>query len=315
MQRDESEATLTTDGLRVGMATDRNYLWPFAVALHSYVRQAGRPIEVLLALPEDWVSVLGEENLASLESLGVHLGVPFVPTPVSIATTDLPPTLHISPMAFVKPALFDAVAGSGLLVWLDSDALAVREWTSMTACLEGHVLAAAREHAPDFEAAWPQATDTGWYVNTGMMVVDTDRWGREYADRWRPLLADYTTHGFRWLDQDIINALVGDATDVLPPEYNARLNTGSFVGDPRILHFAGWWKPWMRTSRQMRLLRGPVLRAFEQYASAENELLGALGSSSQSLRRDWEHIQRKTRGTLDWRASLHYVRGVLRRQQ
>lgn len=297
-------------GVNIAMACDRGYLYPLAVALTSYVRHSPRPLTLSFGLAADWRRRLSPEEVAQVGALADHLGVNFGTVETSIEVEGLPPTLHISPTAFVKLALLDACGGVETIIWLDADTVAMSDWSSILTASRGSVIAAAPELHTEFEDAWPAET-SGWYANTGVMVVRSAEWQTSFAGRWRNYVDAYEAHRFRYLDQDVLNALVRDQWHHLSHRYNFRLGFSGEWKDPLILHFAGWWKPWMRTGRQVRLLPQDWRRAFDIYAEAEGHLARTLETAPRGTRAFWDSQRRRVRGTGGWRAYRHYVRGML----
>lgn len=297
--------------ITIGMTADRNYRLPYVIALASFAAHTRSPIEVAFAVPTDWEAALSPADLDLLAEATEALGASFRFTPCAIATADLPPTLHIAPIAFVKPALFDALEPGSRLIWLDSDAIAVAPWDELARELPEAPIAGVREHNDAFEATWGKGA-TGWYVNTGVLIVDADGW-REAGGCWRSHLDGYVSAGFRWLDQDVLNAVVGPAAGRLPDAWNVRPPFS--VPSPVIIHFAGWWKPWLRTGRQVRLLDPGARHAFDSYAEAESRWADVESALPARSRARWAMVRRELRGRLGWRAQRHYARGVLRERQ
>lgn len=301
---------MTARRATIAMACDRSYLYPLAVAASSLIRHSSMPVTVRFGLAADWPLRLSGDELNQVLSLLKALGAEVEPVVTGISVHDLPPTLYISPTAFVKLALLDECREGESLVWFDADLIALRDWTPILEESRGFAASGVHEAQPSFECVWP-GSSSNWYVNTGVVAVDGSHWHEHFAGRWLPLLHDYSDLGFRYLDQDVLNALIRDEWNQLPQTYNFRLDHSGPWCDPAIVHFAGWWKPWLRIRRQMRLLAPDWHVAFQAYAEAERVLLRQIQSEMDSDSvRFWYSQRQGTRGLGSWRAYRHYLQGV-----
>lgn len=299
------------ESVTIAMACDRPYLYPFAVALTSLVRHSPRPVHLLFGLASDWRLRLEQDDVERVLELAQAAGASAEARETEIAVNGLPPTLHISPTAFVKLAMLDQCPAGESVVWFDADLMARRDWTSLLEASSGHAASGVHEPQASFEENWP-CSSQGWYVNTGVVAVDGDLWQQDYAGRWKEYVARYTDYDFRYLDQDVLNALIRDRWNRLPQGFNFRIGYSGVWTDPSIVHFAGWWKPWLRIRRQSRLLEGDWRTAFDEYAEAEAFLTSVLDDNlPREGRRYWGGLRRSVRGVGSWRATRHYVKGLL----
>ena len=295
----------------VAMACDEEYLYPWAVSLVSLAQQSSRPFELWFGLTQDWPTRLRPESLERLQSLGASLGIGLrlVETPLSVK--DLPSEMHISPTAFIKPALFDLCPADATMVWLDADTTVRGDMHDLVALAAGHAVSGVHEPNATFESSWP-AGGSNWYVNTGVVVVDGFQWRELFQGTWMPLMSEYTKHQFKFLDQDVLNAVVRDRWNLLPETYNFRPSHAKVWGNPCIVHYAGWWKPWMRTKRQLRKIEGVWRVAFHEYINHETAFARHVKQNLSRAERDfWSLTHRRLRGAASWKAHLHYVKGVL----
>lgn len=302
---------MTSEPVCIAMAIDRPYLHPFAVALSSLVRHSSRPVHLRFGLAADWRQRLSPLELERIVRLADAMGASAETVITDIEVDRLPPTLYITPTAFVKLALLDTCERDESLVWFDADLFARGDWTGILQDSAGHPVAGVHEPQVSFEEAWP-ADSRDWYVNTGVIAIDGNEWQSQFAGNWRPYLDNYESNNFRYLDQDVLNALIRDRWRLLPQRYNFRMGHSGEWTDPPIVHFAGWWKPWLRTWRQSRLLTGEWKQTFEEYAEAETYLDGQLDSAvTADDAAFWRRQRRAARGIGGWRATRHYIRGVL----
>jgi lipopolysaccharide biosynthesis glycosyltransferase len=297
------------------MACDRDYLYPWAVSMLSATRHSDEPLDIWFGLAADWSQRLSQHELDCVRALVESTGATarFVTVPVD--TTGLPSSSYISPTAFVKMGMFDSCPSDAVMVWLDSDLTIRAPWREAIDLGRGHAASGVREHNPIFEERWSTGP-RDWYVNTGVVVVAGKEWQATFSEAWRPLLAQYSQHGFRYMDQDVLNAAIRERWNVLPETFNFRpIHTPEWA-DPVVVHFAGRYKPWMATPVQYRLLRQSWRPAFDAYFEAEQCLADHLATKvDRDVRTFWKGQQRRTRGIASSRAWLHYgkvlVQGAL----
>lgn len=97
---------------------------------------------------------------------------------------------------------------------------------------------------------WPSLPKDPVYFNSGMMLVDMDRWReRNVEEKLVKLIQAHPTKLWHH-DQDALNAVLLEDHKDLPLKYNFLV--GQFdakdAPDPFILHFVGGAKPWYRFS-------------------------------------------------------------------
>lgn len=110
-------------------------------------------------------------------------------------------------------------------------------------------------------------TETNWhtYVNTGVVVMDLVALRQEHFGDRAVALLDEKAERLPWPDQDVLNILLRDRITLLDPRWNvlaqtlrrqdlSRLDPDLVAGirrqraDHAVVHYAGHWKPWLRTS-------------------------------------------------------------------
>lgn len=294
----------------IAMTGDSGYMWPLGVAIHSLGAHADRPVNFHFAAPNDWREMISATDLDFVEGLVASLGWSYTLVECPIDAASLPRTLHIHPITFVKPALFD-VAQSSRLLFIDADAIAVASWCDMGDALVDRAIAAAHEdNMGSFEAKWAPDLPAGWYFNAGMLVVDPQRWRERHSVRWRHLLNTYDEHDFVFLEQDVMNAALLGAVDLLPTRYNARPAYGDSLDDARIVHYAGWWKPWLSTRGLERHLKGAMRKSFRDYVVAERSFEEYFSKRLPPAAAEyWSAAHRRVRGTGSINAHRYHLRG------
>lgn len=300
--------------VRVAMTGDSLYLYPLAVSMHSLARFGPRDVVMDYALPSDWTKMVREEEVEYLARLASAIGWAFRVVECPIEASGLPRTLHISPITFVKPAYFD-VADAEICLFIDADSVAVSPWGDMAEMINDHAISAARENnMGGFERRWNPELPSGWYINAGMLVCRPNQWRQRYTERWRYLLKTYDKWDFHLLEQDIMNATLRGEADLLPNVFNVRPNYGHPLDGARIVHFAGWWKPWYHLGGMNAMVPRQSRTSFSMYRSAERSFWNFVHESSTA--RDvtfWEEARKGIRGSRGERAAQHYLRGSLSR--
>jgi lipopolysaccharide biosynthesis glycosyltransferase len=297
----------------VAMTADSNFIYPLAISIFSYSRQAAGEIQFEYAVPSDWRKMLRQKEVDEVEKLVKSLNWSFRLVECPISAAELPRTLHISPITFVKPAYFD-IADAEKVLFLDADTIAVRGWEDMIKFIDKNAIAADNEeNMQDFELKWgSNGQPYGWYANAGMLVAKPDLWRERHENRWRSLMNDYRDYEFELLEQDVMNAALLGAVDPLPPEYNYRPAYGKKVENPIVLHYAGYWKPWLTTPGLIRSLNPDLRVAFRAYAQVEKQFQAFVeGPSLSSSKIFWEEARRSVRGPLGLKAQKYNLRGLL----
>jgi len=217
-------------------------------------------------------------------------------------------------MTFMKPALFD-IAEEERLLFLDGDIIARADWTPMVKSVRQNAVAATT--VPDmeaFERAWLPDREPRWYINAGILVVRPQLWQGRYSELWRQYLRDFDELGFVYLEQDILNAAMLDNVDPLGTVFNACPAYGDPISDAAIIHYAGWFKPWLSVPGEVDSLNPLMLQAFRHYQAAEGDfweyIEGSLPSHSISA---WHSVHRRIRGRFDWKSHYRHKRWKLAR--
>lgn len=175
---------------------------------------------------------------------------------------------HIAATAWYRLLLPELLPGVGRILYLDVDTIAVRSLRPLAELELGGAYVAAVENvwAPwmtHFPAKLGLPPGQG-YFNSGVIVMDLDRIRADGRDVEMLDLARAGDERVTWLDQDVLNAVLGHARLTLPPRFNA-MNSLTFFGEeadaaygadaaraaraePVVRHFEGPGanKPWHR---------------------------------------------------------------------
>ena len=235
----------------VASAFDDNYLWPWACSAFSSIRSGGPTPKFLIANVDGLLSPRGEELvLRTSEALGFSAEI----VPLKTPTWDVKYTYHWNATVFARLLLLDQLPDRFL--WLDSDTLVLNGWQdvaerSQDLFAASDVIACAVRDRDATLARMAKAgtneafvASHGEYVNAGVFVGDPQRWRAEgMHDRWVDVVATQSRRGFEYFDQDVLNLVLAGRIGILPRAYNQIVSEPA-TGDDRILHFAGYPKPW-----------------------------------------------------------------------
>ena len=297
----------------IAMTGDHNYLYPLAVAIHSLATAVSQPVHLDFAIPGDWEKVLFQKDLDFLRGLVMSVGWEFEIVEVPLTAEGLPRTRHISSMTFMKPAYLD-VSTRRQVAFLDGDLIATRDWSALLNTMPNTTtLEATHEtnmHA--FEQKWMPSLPPNWYFNAGVFKARPELWQTRYTDRWRQLLSEFDSHQFNFLEQDIMNATLLGRTDLLPPELNCRPAYGDNPASGAILHFAGWWKPWLTVPMEVKGLSPSLQESYRLYLHAEQQLVSHVNQElGAKFNQKLMEMKLSIRGTASWRAHRRYIRWAL----
>lgn len=151
-------------------------------------------------------------------------------------------------------------------IYLDCDMLALEDIEDIWAIDLGDNLLAAVEDAGFHQRldAMEIDAESNTYFNSGMMVIDVEKWRAEKISEQVLKFASNNQDELRFHDQDALNAILHDRWLVLHPKWNAQayilLNEKEHptkIGEieyaearkePALVHFSGHIKPWHKES-------------------------------------------------------------------
>ena len=314
---------------RVVSAFDDKYLWPWACSAFSAIKSGGQVPNFLIANVDGLLSPRGEELvLRTSKALGFSAEI----VPLKTPTWDVRYANQWNATVFARLLLLDQL--SERFLWLDSDTLVLNGWQKVTECSEdlfaaSDVIACAvrdcdatLNHLAKAGTNEAFAASHGDYVNSGIFVGDPQRWrAAGMPDRWLDAVATQSRRGFEYPDQDILNFVLAGRIGILPRAYNHIVSEPA-MGDERILHFAGYPKPWkLSRDSQAFFMASEALNAerprhqisgggsgwqvFPQYWQTERELTEHLSASGQEQLRDaLLAIRAANVETLEWAAAV-----------
>jgi UDP-glucose:(galactosyl)LPS alpha-1,2-glucosyltransferase len=271
-------------------ACDDRYLWPWACALYSAVRNSDVPLRFVLANVNGLLSPLGQQNA---KEFFAFLNVEGEIVDVSLDIAEVA-KYQWNATIFGRLALLDIM--SERFLWLDSDTILCSGWTTIFAIADDlmkdpHIVACGILDRPS-TLNWlrKEGTNTafqateGAYVNTGILIVDPLRWRQGGMNRqWVGMVATQSERGFDFPDQDILNYLLAGKVGLLPARFNHIVSELS-NGTELILHFAGAPKPWSLSESSRAVFIATEAASFDQ---ARDPMFGS-GQAWQLFPRYWE---------------------------
>lgn len=297
----------------LAMTGDSQYLYPNGVAISSLAKHLPTAVHLDYAIPRDWHHSIRREDLDLIGDLAESLNWTFQIVEVPLDAADLPRTRHISSMTFMKPAYFD-ISDRPQVAFLDGDLIAVDDWSAMFDQISEPVaLAAAKENnMQKFERHWAPSLSPGWYFNAGVLKARPSLWRIEYTNRWRQLLNEFDTHGFSLLEQDVMNAAVMGRAGYLDPRLNYRPAYDTNLEGAILVHFAGWWKPWLTVRHELKGLPSHFRASYLLFTAAEEQFLHHVTThQGPHVAAKWRQAKLQLRGRAGWRAHRRYLRWAL----
>lgn len=274
----------TLDRLAVVAATDDGFALP-TVAMAASLAASAVPERALdLYVLDGGMAPATADRLqralghiaARARRRGVDLR-PVVVNPDLSSVAGLPTHGHISSSTYLRLLIPDLLPQSvSRVLYLDGDVVVRRDIDELFRLDLGSAPAAA---APNITKSTigtnmrrhvergldPDAT----YVNTGVMVLDLDRWRAERLGS--EVLQDLRKHGhlYQFWDQCGLNAVLQNRWAPLPPEWNVQTGSPITKTSPpplsavAVLHFTGRYKPW-HVAYSSEFGDAPVYKAYRR---------------------------------------------------
>ncbi len=234
----------------VALCADRNVEIGLHVTLHSLVAHSSARLKIYLF--HDGFDAAAFHRIARTLA-----GFEDKYTLTAIAVTDAMfsslPALDGSRYAYVRLLVPDRIP-EPRFIYLDSDLVVLLDAAELLAeRLDGHMIGVSGLGTVDWQIdkAFFRSRGipgTAVYFNSGVLLIDADRWRRESTtERCLSIAAAYGPQLLSH-DQTILNFHFHNQAKVLEPRYNTLLFTSSaHVGIPppaAIYHFLGRPKPW-----------------------------------------------------------------------
>jgi lipopolysaccharide biosynthesis glycosyltransferase len=235
----------------VASAVDDNYVWPLLVMLRSAKTTAKSPFRFILGFDENTLSSM---NLRLIQKVCEIWKIDVSSVRINL---DIPvePGSYITSASYARLLLADILQERFL--WIDADVLLQKGWDDFfefNSNLEDNSIARAiRDPLVQFGIPDSQKENqavvnaASGYFNAGVLLLNPDKWRNFNApEKWRLAFENSSSLGFQFHDQCILNYVLSGYVELIPNEYNylIRNDNGRLVNHPRIIHFAGGFKPW-----------------------------------------------------------------------
>jgi len=160
---------------------------------------------------------------------------------------------------------------AGRALYLDADVVVIgpldRLWDldlgdKMILAVKDRKIAHLRDDCP-----WPLTEAAGQlpYFNTGVLLIDLDRWREEGTEARAMELAGEAGMACRWYDQTVLNFLLRERIGPLPEKWNWQRESLPDDGPACVVHFTTGKKPWLHFGPDARFR---IWRAFYQFAAS-----------------------------------------------
>lgn len=255
------------DPLFVGCAVDRRFITPLAAMIRSLLmnRNPERPIEFYLFALD-----LQIPDRERLEATATGEGVSIVwvhPDHARLQGLPSAPSLSLYYRLLVGNALPESISK---VIWLDADLLILRDLGELwNVDMGDNAVLAVQDMAIPYVSC---ALGLGeWralglpadapYFNSGVLVIDLNIWRREDIGARAIRYLRSRKRNIALFDQEALNVIVSGRWGALDPRWNIiaslagrRFQRNPHLSaevdrrlqeDPWILHFAGYWKPWI----------------------------------------------------------------------
>jgi lipopolysaccharide biosynthesis glycosyltransferase len=226
---------------------DDNYTWPLLVALYGASVHKSRDFIVKIGYIGNTLSQANRELIESFcNQLSIEVNLKEFAFDYQVKTSNLPI------QAYIRLLWLDLLDDSFL--WLDADTLPLANWQTIfdiplddksnvviRAVIDTDIVKSRLAQFPD-NLAYTRGGKQ--YFNSGIFMANAKLWKQnKFHDEWPKVAANHKELGFKHHDQDVLNYLAFQNSEILDPSFNRLVMQGSFV-DQKILHFTGQPKPW-----------------------------------------------------------------------
>ena len=226
---------------------DDNYTWPLLVALYGASVHKSRDFKVKIGYIGNTLNQANRELIESFcNQLRIEVHLKEFTFEYKVKTSNLPI------QAYIRLLWLDLLDDSFL--WLDADTLPLANWQSIfdntlddktnvviRAVIDTDIVKSRLAQFPD-NVAYTRGGKQ--YFNSGIFMANAKLWKQNnFHEEWPKVAASHKELGFKHHDQDVLNYLAFQNSEILDPSFNRLVMQGSFI-DQKILHFTGQPKPW-----------------------------------------------------------------------
>ena len=226
---------------------DDNYTWPLLVALFGASKHRSRDFIVNIGYIGNTLSQANRELIERFcIQLNIEVHLKEFAFDYQVKTSNLPI------QAYIRLLWLDLLDESFL--WLDADTLPLANWQTIfdnpldddsnvviRAAIDTDIVKSRLAQFPDNLA---YVRGGKHYFNSGIFMANATLWKKNnFHEEWPKVAANHKELGFKHHDQDVLNYLSFQNSEILDPSFNRLVMQGSFL-DQKILHFTGQPKPW-----------------------------------------------------------------------
>jgi len=231
----------------VAMAFDDKYLFPALVAIYSAYSRRSSEFKLLVAFDPSQLSSESRSKVSKVcELIGVELGFIELHLPKFLAIHG-----HFSALTWAR--LFIPEEINRPFVYLDADTVCNSGWDELFNHLSLGTTGISAVLQP---VEWLSsgnaaiAATQGKYISAGVMVVRPALLPTTFLEDSLEACKNYVQHRFEYVDQCVINFVMGGRVDVLDDRFNILVPLAvRSKTEGTILHFAGSVKPWTAINR------------------------------------------------------------------
>jgi len=226
---------------------DDNYTWPLLVSLFGASKYKTRDFVVNIGYIGNTLSQANRELIESVcNQLGIEVHLNEFTFEYKVKTSNLPI------QAYIRLLWLDLLDESFL--WLDADTLPLANWQKVfdnpldnksnvviRAAIDSDIV---KSRLAQFPGNLAYTRGGKRYFNSGIFMANSKLWKQnKFHEEWPKVAANHKELGFTHHDQDVLNYLAFQNSEILDPSFNRLVMQGSFI-DQKILHFTGQPKPW-----------------------------------------------------------------------
>lgn len=226
---------------------DDNYTWPLLVALYGAAVHKSKDFVVKIGYIGNTLGPRNRELIEGLcNELNIEVHLKEFNFDYQVKTSNLPI------QAYIRLLWLDLLDDSFL--WLDADTLPLANWQTIFDIPlddESNVVLRAvidtdivKNRLAQFPNNLAYIRGGKQYFNSGIFMANARLWKQNKFDEdWPKVAANHKELGFQHHDQDVLNYIASQNSEILDPSFNRLVMQGSFI-DQKILHFTGQPKPW-----------------------------------------------------------------------
>jgi len=295
---------MSREGVVIASAIDDNYVWPLLVMLKSAIKGSDRPIKFILGYS---AVDLNAKNISILAKVFEQWGIRYEFVELDF---DLNVEFDNYLTATTYARLFLADILEEDFLWIDADVMCLPGWIELANLhkkLIGDVAVIGvkdplADSVPPGKVSRNAALRAAGqnYFNAGVVFISPKNWRElDGPKKWRAAQSSYIELNLDFHDQCILNYVLAGHSYIAAPELNylVRNDMGRRVADPKIVHFAGGFKPWHMHNMALAVLSPrPHRDLYRGYAILQYQLAWELYKNNPAFARNiWSMRQRLRR--------------------